>query len=123
MARSLTFGSRRRFAPVGNCYACVTAPLASGRILGDQRASGCVGAWSWASSDMASRVIAVDELSADERIKLMGQLWDSLDPSLAAPVTPALAAELERREHEADANPSAGESWSTIRRDLEKKLR
>lgn len=72
---------------------------------------------------MASRTIAVDELSAEERIKLMGQLWDSLDPSVAAPITPALAAELERREHEADANPSAGESWSGIERDLAKKLR
>jgi putative addiction module component (TIGR02574 family) len=72
---------------------------------------------------MASRAIAVDDLSAEERIKLMGELWDSLDPSVAAPITPALAAELERRERDADADPAAGESWSAIKRDLAKKLR
>jgi putative addiction module component (TIGR02574 family) len=72
---------------------------------------------------MASRAIAVDQLSAEERIELMGRLWDSLDPSAAAPITPALAAELDRRERDADADPSAGESWSVIKRDLAKKLK
>ena len=72
---------------------------------------------------MTSRAIAVDELSAEERIELMGRLWDSLDPSVAAPITPALAAELVRREREADADPSAGESWSAVKRDLAKKLK
>ena len=72
---------------------------------------------------MASRAIPVDDLSAEERIALMGRLWDSLDPSVAAPVTEALTTELERRELEADADPSAGDSWNAVKRDLSKRLK
>mgnify|MGYP001581405520 FL=1 len=72
---------------------------------------------------MASRTLPVDDLTAAERIDLMGRLWDSLDPTVAAPVTDALASELDRRESEADRDPAAGDSWPTIKRDLAKKLR
>lgn len=70
-----------------------------------------------------ARTIPLDELTAEERIELIGKLWDSLDPAVAAPMTPALAAELDRREAEADAAPEAGEVWSDIRDGLRKKLR
>ncbi len=53
----------------------------------------------------------------------MGRLWDSLDPAAAAPITPALAAELDRREADADTDPSAGTSWADVKRELERKLR
>jgi putative addiction module component (TIGR02574 family) len=72
---------------------------------------------------MESRAIRVDELSAEERIELMGRLWDSLDPATAAPITATLAAELDRREVEADANPETGETWPDIHSALLKKLR
>lgn len=72
---------------------------------------------------MASRAIPVDQLTAEERVELMGRLWDSLDPAAAAPVTDALAAELDRREAEADRNPDAGEGWTAIKRQLTKKLK
>ena len=71
---------------------------------------------------MASAKIPVDKLTADERIELMGRLWDSLDPATAAPITPALATELTRREAEADADPSAGTPWNDIRGELRNKL-
>lgn len=71
---------------------------------------------------MAAR-IPLNDLTAEERIELIGKLWDSLDPAAAAPITPALAAELDRREAEADAAPEAGEPWSQIRDELRKKLR
>ena len=70
-----------------------------------------------------ARTIPVDDLTAEERIELIGKLWDSLDPAVAAPITPALAAELDRREAEADAAPDAGDAWSEIRDALRKKLR
>ena len=70
-----------------------------------------------------TRTIPVDDLTAEERIELIGKLWDSLDPALAAPITPALAAELDRREAEADAEPDAGDVWPDVRDDLRKKLR
>ena len=72
---------------------------------------------------MASRALPVDELTAEERIELMGRLWDSLDSATAAPITAALAAELDRREAEADADPEGGDSWPQIKEDLAKKLR
>ena len=72
---------------------------------------------------MATRAIPVEALTAEERIELMGRLWDSLDPSVAAPITDSLAAELDRREAEADQAPEAGESWGVIKRELKKKLR
>ncbi|MDQ3696737.1 MAG: addiction module protein [Gemmatimonadota bacterium] len=74
-------------------------------------------------SIMESRAIQVDDLSAEERIELMGRLWDSLDPAAAAPLTAGLAAELDRREAEADADPEAGETWPDIHSALLKKLR
>lgn len=72
---------------------------------------------------MASRALHVDELTAEERIELMGRLWDSLDPAAVAPLTAPLAAELDRREAEADAAPEAGEAWPDIHTALLKKLR
>ena len=74
-------------------------------------------------SFMASRPLPVDDLTAEERLELMGRLWDSLDTARAAPMTDALAAELDRREAEADADPEAGQSWPEIKQDLERKLR
>lgn len=69
-----------------------------------------------------ARTIPLDELTADERIELMGRLWESLDPALAAPITPDVAAELDRREAEADSAPESGDAWSDIRDELRKKL-
>lgn len=69
-----------------------------------------------------SRPIPLDDLTADERIELIGRLWDSLEPDLAAPMPPALAAELDRREAEADASPDEGEAWADLRDELRKKL-
>ena len=69
------------------------------------------------------RLISVDDLTAEERIELMGTLWDGLDRALAAPITPALAAELDRREAEADTAPDAGDAWPEIRDGLRRKLR
>jgi putative addiction module component (TIGR02574 family) len=70
-----------------------------------------------------TRTIPLDDLTAEERIELIGKLWDSLDPALPAPMTPALADELDRREAEADASPDAGEPWPELRDELRKKLR
>ncbi len=72
---------------------------------------------------MAPFSIPVDQLTAEERIELMGRLWDSLDPAAAAPMSDALAAELDKREAEADADPSAGDPWPEIRNQLRDKRR
>ena len=72
---------------------------------------------------MEARAFQVDSLSADERIELMGRLWDSLDPAAAAPMSAELGAELDHREADTDAAPDAGDSWADIHLTLARKLR
>lgn len=72
---------------------------------------------------MAIPRVAVELLSAEERIALIGELWDSLDPHISAPITLPLAAELDRRETEADTRPDAGESWVELESLLRERLR
>ncbi|MFN8646237.1 MAG: addiction module protein [Gemmatimonadales bacterium] len=50
--------------------------------------------------------IDFSQLTPEQRLDLIGQLWDSLDP---APEPGAeQRAELERRSHDLDANPDTG---------------
>ncbi len=72
---------------------------------------------------MVERSPALESLTAEERIALMGRLWDSLDPAAAAPVTAELAAELDRREAAADADPDAGIPWAALRDELRARIR
>jgi putative addiction module component (TIGR02574 family) len=72
---------------------------------------------------MVEKSSALESLTAEERIKLIGRLWDSLDPAAAAPLSATLAAELERREAEADQDPAAGISWETLRAELRSRAR
>ena len=71
---------------------------------------------------MATRPIVVDELSTDERIELIGRLWDSLDAQVAAPMTESLRQELARREAGADRDPDSGDSWESLRDRLAKRV-
>jgi putative addiction module component (TIGR02574 family) len=71
---------------------------------------------------MASRKIDFSHLTPAERIELIEALWDSLEPGQAAPITPELATELDRRSAEAEANPRAGRTWEEIRAELEKRI-
>lgn len=72
---------------------------------------------------MALPRLDVEQLTAEERIALIGRLWHSLDAAVVAPITPALAEELARREAEADAQPELGETWEVIERQLRERLR
>ncbi len=62
------------------------------------------------------------QLSVAERIQLVEDLWDSIAeeaPDDAFPVSAELAAELDRRLAEADADPTAGVEWSEVRSAIE----
>lgn len=72
---------------------------------------------------MASRPLLLDDLTAEQRIELIGRLWDSLDLAAAAPITDAVAEELDRREAEGDSDPHGGKLWTEIKATLKKKLR
>lgn len=75
------------------------------------------------TDDMATRPIVVDELTTDERVDLIGRLWDSLDADAAAPMTESLRQELVRREADADSDPESGEAWESVRDRLMKRVR
>lgn len=72
---------------------------------------------------MVERSQTLKSLTAEERIALIGRLWDSLDPAAAAPLSPSLAAELDSREAEADADPDAGIPWAALRDELRARIR
>jgi putative addiction module component (TIGR02574 family) len=61
---------------------------------------------------------ALRRLSVPERLQLVEDLWDSIAeeaPDEALPVTPELAAELDRRLAEHEANPERAVSWEVAR--------
>lgn len=60
--------------------------------------------------------LGVDALSLGDRFALAQALWDSVHDSLAGePIAPEVRAELERRAALADADPSRGVPWETVR--------
>jgi putative addiction module component (TIGR02574 family) len=71
---------------------------------------------------MVDKSPGLKSMTVQERIALMGRLWDSLDADMAAPISPALAAELSRREEEADQDPDAGRAWPAFRDELRNRL-
>ena len=56
----------------------------------------------------------IEKLSADERLELIGELWDSLQPE-QVPITPQQRQELDRRIALYEKDPDAGEAWESVR--------
>ncbi|MEO7086285.1 MAG: addiction module protein [Gemmatimonadaceae bacterium] len=64
---------------------------------------------------------ALRRLPVADRLKLVGDLWDSIaeeSPDEAFPMTPELAAELDRRLADADAHPEGGMPWEEVRANI-----
>lgn len=64
---------------------------------------------------------ALRRLPVEQRLQLVEDLWDTIAqdaPDEAFPMTPELAAELDRRIAEADANPDAGIPWEQVRANI-----
>ena len=58
-------------------------------------------------------------LTVDQRLELIGELWDSIPDSLDEVAVPAWhREELERRLSAADADPDAAIPWEQVRRKL-----
>lgn len=64
----------------------------------------------------------VDRLSPQERLALIGQLWDSLDDADVA-VTAAQQAELERRLASLVDDRNAAVTWEELRDELRQRYR
>jgi putative addiction module component (TIGR02574 family) len=60
------------------------------------------------------------KLSPQERLELIGRLWDSLD-SKDVRLTPAQQAELDRRLATLDADIAAGSTWEQIEAELDRR--
>jgi putative addiction module component (TIGR02574 family) len=63
----------------------------------------------------------IDQLSPDERIRLIERLWSSFvnDPS-SLPVSDAQRAELRRRLADHEANPDEARPWPEVRAELDR---
>ena len=72
--------------------------------------------------DMATR-IDFSKLTVEERLDLIGEIWDSVDVGEHPGQSAELLAELERRAAEAVNNPEHGKAWETVRDDILKRLR
>jgi putative addiction module component (TIGR02574 family) len=55
------------------------------------------------------------ELTPAERIELMEDLWDSLDPESLPPLTTEELDEVDHELAEHRADPSGAQSWETVR--------
>lgn len=62
------------------------------------------------------KAYGLDRLPPDERLALLGELWDSLaaDPD-RVPVTEAQKHDLRRRLAALDADPAAGSPWEEVK--------
>lgn len=62
-------------------------------------------------------LIEIEKLSLEERLELIGRLWDSIETE-ALPLSPAQTAEIDRRLETADADLDASVPWETLRAEL-----
>jgi putative addiction module component (TIGR02574 family) len=61
----------------------------------------------------------IQRLPIAERIKLVGDIWDSIAATESAvPVTEAQRKELERRLKEYERDPRAGKTWEDVKKSL-----
>ena len=66
-----------------------------------------------------SSQIDLTAMTAEERLSLIDDLWESLSDEAALPMSPTLGRELDRRVSEAHESPQEGRDWETIRPNLE----
>lgn len=73
--------------------------------------------------DLASILSAANQLSSDDRLRLVEAIWDGLDDQgPLPPLTDAHRRELERRLREHEANPDDVVSWEEVKTRLLSRL-
>jgi putative addiction module component (TIGR02574 family) len=62
------------------------------------------------------KALAIDQLSIDERLLLVEEIWDSIaaEPGAVA-MTEAQKQDLQRRITAYEANPHAGDTWEVVK--------
>lgn len=61
------------------------------------------------------RDLGIDRMSREERLRLLGEIWDSLAPVDEGEIPEQHREELARRIAAADADPAAGIPWEEVR--------
>ena len=59
--------------------------------------------------------LGIDRLSNEERLRLIGEIWESLTPIDQLEIPESHREELDRRLADADADPAAGRPWEEVR--------
>jgi len=68
-----------------------------------------------------SLVHEANQLSVAERLRLVEEIWDSIDDDPASlPLSAEQRNELDSRLEDFQANPSVGDSWDEVRRRIER---
>ena len=63
--------------------------------------------------DVARPAVDLSKLTQDEKLELIGELWDSLDDAAVA-LTSEQRREIDRRVANLDANGPSGSSWEEV---------
>ncbi|MBL8794427.1 MAG: addiction module protein [Planctomycetia bacterium] len=74
--------------------------------------------------DLSATLAAINNLSIEDRIRLVQEIWDGIDAEQAAPpLSEPQRRELERRCAELDANPEIGIPWEQVKARTQERLR
>lgn len=65
--------------------------------------------------------LGIDRLSQEERLQLLGEIWESLGPINQMDIPESHRQELDSRLANADADPSAAKPWEEVRKRLREK--
>ena len=57
----------------------------------------------------------IDSLTVEQKLDLIGRLWDSIPEAELPSLTEAQMRELDRRIADADANPDLGRPWEEVK--------
>lgn len=71
---------------------------------------------------MGRPALDISQLTPDERLDLIGELWDSLTPQ-DVPLTPEQREELRRRVDRVNADGSTGSPWPDVEARIRRRFR
>jgi putative addiction module component (TIGR02574 family) len=59
--------------------------------------------------------LGIDQMTVEDRLRLIGEIWDSLGNHVPVEIPESHREELDRRLAAADADPAAGSPWEEVR--------
>jgi putative addiction module component (TIGR02574 family) len=62
--------------------------------------------------------LGIDRMNTEDRLRLIGEIWDSLPPADQREIPESHREELDRRLAEAEADPGAGVPWEEVKAQL-----